>query len=127
MGHTVEELPSIARGAASGASASPSGENTVARTGFTTLPLDEPAPASSDDDGALRPSSSPPSPSPTSPKIRLKTDASTINATTRIAPPTLNPIISPLRRRAAASASEGGAPLKRDGGISGSSTGEIVS
>ena len=40
MGHTVDGLPSMASGAWSGASASPSGENTVARTGFTILPVD---------------------------------------------------------------------------------------
>src|SRR5262245_44452010 len=36
MGHAVDELPSMASPAWPGASASPSGENTVARTGFTT-------------------------------------------------------------------------------------------
>ena len=45
-----------------------------------------------------------------------------------IAPPTPSPIISPLRRRAADSASSVGAPRKRDGGgTSGSSIGEITS
>ena len=39
MGHTVDGFPSMASGAWSGASASPSGENTVARTGFTILPV----------------------------------------------------------------------------------------
>src|SRR3954463_10705186 len=103
MGHTVVVLPSIASGAASGASASPSGENTVALTGLTALPP-PPLPPSADVVGALRPSSSEENP-PTSPKMPLSTEASTINATTRMAPPTLKPTISPLRLRAAASGS----------------------
>src|SRR3954463_5074394 len=59
IGHTVDVLPSIASGAASGASASPSGENPVTLTGLTRAPPPPPPPPpSAEVVGALRPSSS---------------------------------------------------------------------
>src|SRR5690348_1250788 len=74
--HAVLLLPSMACPAVAGESASPSGENTVARTGFTVLPVaaDElPWVCSLFSDGAFRPSSSRLRPPPTSPKMLLRT------------------------------------------------------
>src|SRR5258707_13087736 len=114
MGHTVEGLPSIAFPASPGESASPSGENTVARTGFTTLPALAAEPLGcEDDDGAFRPSWSPPGPPPTSPKSQLNTEPSTTNAKKLIAPQTPSPNSSRFRRPSQVYAS-GGVPGRRD-------------
>ena len=51
-------------------------------------------------DGLFSPSSCLSSGPPTSPNMRLSTEARTTSATTRIAAPTLTPMISPRRRRA---------------------------
>ena len=61
----------MASPASAGASAPPSGENTVARTGFTTPPVAPESPGALQVAG-LRPSWSPSIPPPTSPKILLE-------------------------------------------------------
>src|SRR6185312_12874639 len=126
----VEPLPSIARLALPGLSASPPGEKTVTRVGFT-LTADSGAPGI----GELAPiAGALIVPAPTSANSPLSAHASTSKATTRIAPPTLSPMSSPRRRRARSSSPRSPQPRpaaaarKRDGGRgAGSSTGEINS
>ena len=109
MGHTVLGSPSMASSARSGASASPSGENTVTELGSITCPAACGSLVCSEDSvGEFRPSSSPPRPSSTSPKMLLSTVPIRTTNNTSTAAPTLRPMIRPLRRRASASGSGSG-------------------
>ena len=107
-----------------GASGPPSGEKTVAATGLMIEP------------GALlvvvvvvgfKPSCSPLSPPPTSPKIRPRKDASTISATSSTAAPAPIPISRLRRRRACAAAGSNGFARLRGARGGAASTGSIRS